>query len=138
MADINLLEQRSAIITDTTVDEAINVVNSAHLLLKHRVSRLGIRVGLAGGSIIAFDQLDIQGLFDPNGTWHTLAAAFGVAENGFTVFTPDVLETLAHGANGVVVVDASSLWAARVRTAQAGVTASPVTRTLDVGASIIF
>ncbi len=141
MADVNLLSQRSAIEIDATDDVTLNVINSAHFLLKHRVGRVAARIATSGGEVIAFDEFEIQVLFVVGGTWHTLAAAFGTPasdENGFVLHSPDDLKALAHGANGVVIVDASGLWAIRYLSAQAAATDPDVTRTLEVGAEIKF
>lgn len=141
MADYNLLEKRSTNVSDTTDSEVINVINNDSFLCKHRVGQVWVNVDLSGGSVIAFDQFDIQGLFTVNGTWITLAAAFGTPathENAFILLSPDALDALAHGASGIVMFDASGLWAFRLRSAQAGVTAAAVTRAIEVGGQPLF
>lgn len=137
MPDIDLAQsRRTHIDTDTTQDEALNVIGLNHYLLKNRIGKVTMRIATSGGSVIAFDQFAVQMMFVEGGAWETVAIAFGAPAtdvNGVVVFTPDNLEGLAHGASGVLIIDASAVWAVRFQSAQAGVTAAAVTRTIHVG-----
>lgn len=133
MADIELLELENTTITDTTSSESINVINSDNVILEGKIGQCAVGVGLSGGSVIAFDQFDIQGLFTTGGTWVTLRSAFVAnASDEFIPIVTAILNTLAHGANAAFIVNTKGLFAIRFRSAQAGVTASPVTRLIEI------
>lgn len=137
MPDINLAEsRRTHIDSDTTDDEVLNVIGLNHYLLKNRIGKVTVRIATSGGSVIAFDQFVVSMMFVEDGAWEEVAIAFGTPAshvNGVVIFTPDDLASLAHGASGVLIIDASAVWAVRFLSAQAGVTAAVVTRTIHVG-----
>lgn len=139
MADVNIVELGSTVVTDTTVSEVINVIGLTHFILNPRVHRLFGRIATAGGSVIAFDQLDIQVMVSKGGTWKTIISDFTAGAGGFKLFNvPSSLQTLAHGADGLFILNTSGAHAIRFRSAQAGVTASPVTRTLEVAVQRLY
>ncbi len=131
MALINPSEENAFSGTDTTDSETINtVVGSFNVLGKKRVL---IDIGISGGSVIAFDAFALQGRVRlGTGSWLSIQAAWGTTEEGgLVLLSPVALESLAHGASSFAVVDIEGFEEIRVQSAQAGVTASAVTRTLS-------
>ncbi len=118
--------------TDTTDDEAlVTIVDSLSII---NWKRAHISIGISGGSVIAFDQFVLAGRIKRGtGDWLSIQAAWGTTqEGGLILLSPVVLETLAHGASSFTIVDIEGFEEIRTQSAQAGVTAAAVTRTLAI------
>jgi len=111
--------------TLTTVVDSLNTTN---------MKRVHIAIGISGGSVIAFDQFVLSGRIKRGtGSWLSLQSAWGTTEeDAFLLKSPGALESLAHDASSYAVVDIWGFEEIRVQSAQAGVTASAVTRTLAI------
>ncbi len=132
MALNNPSEENSVTFSDTTDSEVLNTIGGSFKTLGKK--RVLISIGLSGGSAIAFDAFALQGRVEVGvGSWLSLQAAWGTGEeDAKLILSPVVLETLAHDASSFAVVDIEGFEEIRCQSAQAGVTASAVTRALTI------
>lgn len=132
MALNNPSEENSVTFSDTTDDEVLNTIGGSFNVLGKK--RVLISIGISGGSVIAFDQFALQGRVELGvGSWLAIQAAWGTTEeDAKLVLSPVVLETLAHGASSFALVHIEGFEEIRCQSAQAGVTASAVTRALTI------
>ncbi len=117
---------------DTDDSEVLNQIGDSLQSVGKR--RALLTIGTSGGSVIAFDQFTIEGRIEAgSGDWITIQAAWGTGEeDNILLLSPVVLETLAHGASSWALLDIGGFAELRCQAAQAGVTASAVTRTLKI------
>lgn len=83
----------------------------------------------AGGSAVALDQFVLQIQAHPDAAFVTCVSNWATT-NTMYLFGSATLNTLAHGSAAFAFVRTGPIWAARFQSAQAGVTASPVTVTV--------
>lgn len=130
----DLRRDKNAVISDTTVDEALNVIGGEQFILGGDVDQVAMCIATSGGTAIALDQFVIEGQVTGGGAWTLLKDTFTAgAVDAFMVLVTVKLDTLAHGTSGFAYIHTGGLWAIRFKSAQAGVTAVAVTRTLEIG-----
>lgn len=118
--------------SDTTQNEVLNQIGDSVKTIRKR--RALLTIGIAGGSVIALDQFTLEGRIEVgSGDWLTLQAAWGTgAEDSVLLQSPTDLENLAHGDTEWALLDIGGFAEIRCQSAQAGVTAVAVTRTLKI------
>lgn len=128
----NPSEENAVTFSSDTDDEVLNTVGGSFNTLGKK--RVHIAIGLSGGSAIAFDQFALQGRIELGvGSWLSLQSAWGTTEeDAKLILSPVALESLAHAASSFAVVDIEGFEEIRCQSAQAGVTASDVTRALTM------
>lgn len=116
-------------ITDTTDDEVLNDIGSDTIDCR-AYGKMTVQVGLSGGSVIAFDQFEFVGETNNSGVFSQLVTVWTTPVGPFEY--GDDLKTLPHGSTRFAVIDLSAIDEIKFRSAQAGVTASVVTRLLNM------
>lgn len=121
----------------TTGDSTATTLETIGDSVKTRGREKGtVKIGLSGGSVIAIDQFELQGrVVEGSGTWMTFASTWGTAnENRVKLNSPTDLAATPHGSANAraALVDFSGWAEVRAQAAQAAVTASAVTRTLEI------
>lgn len=96
-----------------------------------KLSELSIQVASAGGSVIAFDQFELQIQAADGATWETYLSDWSSLIADTLIWKSGTLNTLAHGTDlSAIVRILGPVHAIRFMSAQAGVTASAVTVTI--------
>ena len=118
--------------SDTTDDEALTQIGDSMRTKGRRF--MVLEIGTAGGSVIAFDQFELQARIKQGvGVWHTLVDAWlGGNLSEVLLFNTADLKTMAHGATEAAILAVGGWEEVRALSAQAGVTGVAVTRTLKM------
>lgn len=130
MAFTRLESQGQLTITDTTTDVTLTDIGATASVQVRGLKRLLVSFGLSGGSVIAVDQFAILGSVDQGVSFQILRSVF-TSLTGILLEGDDLAST-AHGATDIAIIDVEGLDEIKFQSAQAGVTAVAVTRTLNL------
>ncbi len=135
MPELNTFEDRERIIEDQTVDTNLNLIGDTEFALHHRVSHVVMCIATSGGSVVNFGEFVIEGkMVQDGGSWVRMQDTFTAnSTNAFLNLVTVKLDKMAHGTSGLAIITTAGLYGIRFLSAQAMVTASPVTRRLEIG-----
>ena len=126
-------------ITDTTNKIDLNIIGNTHFVLVGNVKILHFSIAITGGTSVDLAAFTLEAQIVKGGSWIELQNAWGDAadEDAFAMHSQDNLEGLVHEAKGVAMLNVEGLWAVRFKSKMASVPDEPVTRTLEVGVSLV-